>query len=164
MKNFTTTVRAHVSSSISVPKLLQSVNWGLTTADYRSQGVRSAMRSKNGFSQISRKLAVGIFKIYIFLESSDFCRFLEWSLDHLWTISKNYLFDLLTSIPQHIFLDNRANIVRETLLYQNQQKSLRVPTISRYPWIPTGLHGVYGSKIWMHVSPHLSSYIHNVCI
>ena len=41
-------------------------------------------------------------------------------------------FCLKKKIPQHIFLDNRANIVRETLLHQNQQKSFRVPAISGF--------------------------------
>ena len=63
---------------------------------------------------------------------------------HCWfrTINTFYLFrscgdlcdlcDLGNEIAQHIFLDNRANFVRETLLYQNMQKSLRVPTISGF--------------------------------
>ena len=54
-----------------------------------------------------------------------FSNFSNWKWRPSWILPKKI-------IPQHIFLDNRANIVRETLLYQNQQKSLRVPAISGF--------------------------------
>ena len=47
--------------------------------------------------------------------------------------SQPSLFPVIENFPQHEFLYNRANIAQGVLMKQNQQKSVRVPTISGYP-------------------------------